>query len=65
MTLFKSKYRTRIEAKIEELKLEQTKISDEEAKAAPMTLKPSERVHWIIARADCTTKIELLRSLLK
>lgn len=65
MPLFKSKYRARIEAKIEELRAERNKISAAESKAEPMTLKPSERIRFIMARGECSSKIELLRSLLK
>jgi hypothetical protein len=65
MPLFKSKYRARIEAKIDELRAEHAKISAEESKAQPITLKPSERIRFIMARGECSSKIELLRSLLK
>ena len=62
MNLFKSKYRRRIEARIVELVMQRTILKSEEEKIS--SLKPKERVHFIILRSECEKKIEMLRSLL-
>jgi hypothetical protein len=63
MSLFKSKYRTRIEKKIVELLLQRAQYKAEEEKIS--NLKPAERIHFIVLRTDCEKKISLLRDLLK
>ena len=63
MQLFKSKYRTRIEAKIVELATDRAFYKNREIKAIHEN-NQKERVHFIVLRGDCESKIELLRSLL-
>ena len=63
MQLFKSKYRTRIEAKIVELAVERAFYKDREVKAIH-ELNQKDRVHFIVLRGDCESKIKLLKSLL-
>jgi hypothetical protein len=62
MSLFKSKYRTRIEKKIVELTIEQDNLRMQEN--AISSLKPAERVYFIMRRAECEKAIKLLKSLL-
>ena len=61
--MFKSKYRTRIETKIVEMATERAFYKDREIKAIH-ELNQKDRVHFIVLRGDCESKIELLRSLL-
>jgi FKBP-type peptidyl-prolyl cis-trans isomerase (trigger factor) len=63
MKIFKNKYRTRIEKKIVELLLQRNQYKIEEQKIS--NLKPAERIHFIVLRAECEKQVELLRGLLK
>ena len=62
MSLFKNRYRRRIEKKIVELTMKQVILKSEEDKIS--SLKPTDRVCYIIMRKECEKKIELLKSLL-
>ena len=62
MRLFRNKYKARIEARIVDLVMQRAFLKAEEANIS--SLKPKERVHFIILRSECEKKIELLKSLL-